>query len=169
MFNSLVIYKYKTQLFTLCIAVFVFTMAALDLFPLKSPPSKTRLFGKGRKKKEKIRTKKFLRQNFSKNTEITFPGRSNRTWHQKARGGLNPPSNKRPVNNRRRQRRKVRTYADDELLELLAEKETKKQEVAKMVKMYQTKIRQMRKRFLRDIQALMKQQKEDLVMLKKSV
>ena len=130
--------------------------------------SKKRQYGKGRKNKPLIITKKCL-GSFVKEEETTYEARKYRTWNMSSRGGMAAPSRKRVIGNRRRARKNMRLSVASLQSELKSEKEEKMHEVEKMKKEHAKKTRQMQKRFLRDIHELWEKQEKELLALENSI
>ncbi len=133
------------------------------------PSSKKRNFGKGRKKKPKVITKRFMGRYLVPSNEWSYEVGNYRTWNQSSCGGMSAPSRKRVKGNRRRVRRNIRLSVVSVQSEVKSEKDAKKREVEKMMKEHAKKTRQMQKRFLRDIRELWEKQRLELLALKNSI
>jgi len=132
------------------------------------PYSQKRNFGKGRKNKPTLLTKKCL-GSFWMEDETTVHARNYRTRNQASLYGMTAPSRKRVKGNRRRFRRNTRTTAKKVYGELKQEKQAKIHQVDKMKKLHANQTRQMQKRFIRDIQLLWTHQAENLLSLKNTI
>ena len=135
------------------------------------PTSNKRNFGKGRKKKATIITKRFMGCMWwgDYSGEMSYPARVYRTRNQSSRDGMSAPSRKRVKDNRRRARKEVRRAVVSVQREVKAEKDAKRAALVKLKKEHATKTRQMQKRFLRDIHLLWEKQENELVALEDSI
>ena len=119
------------------------------------PTSKKRNYGKGRKKKQTVITKRFMGcMWWDDSGEVSYLARNNRTRNQGSFRGLTAPSRKRVKGNRRRARRNMRSSVSSAQSDVKAEKEAKHAALEKKKKFHAKKTRQMRIRFLRDIHEL---------------
>ena len=131
------------------------------------PTSNKRNYGKGRKKKQTVITKRFMGCIWWDDYgEISYPARKNRTLKQSSFRGMTAPSRKRVKGNRRRARKNARLSVVSVQSEVKAEKDAKRAALVKLKKEHATKTRQMQKRFLRDIHELWEKQEKELVALK---
>ena len=129
-------------------------------------PKKKRQYGKGRKNKPTVITKRFIGKWYVAEDEWSYPVGHYRTWNQSSRDGLSAPSRKRWKGNRRRARKNVRASAVSVQRDVKAEKDAKHAALEKKKKFHAKQTRQMRKRFLRDIHELWEKQRLELRTLK---
>ena len=131
--------------------------------------SNKRNYGKGRKKKPTILTKRFIGSSFAPDGVISYHARKYRALNQASWGGLASPSKSRVIGNRRRRRRTARASVTLVQAELREEKVAKKRAVEKMKKTHARTVRQMQKRFLRDIHKLWETQAEQMSALEEGI
>jgi hypothetical protein len=132
------------------------------------PSSNKRNFGKGRKKEAKTRVVCF-RHMGGDESSYTWHQRKYRTLNQATECFTHGPSAKCVKRNRRRARKKVRLSVLVEQQKLEQMNAAKKCEVEKMKKLHAKNVRQMQKRFLRDIHELWKKQHDLMYALENSV
>jgi hypothetical protein len=125
--------------------------------------SNKRNHGKGRKPLEKIT----LRSQAGET--VTYFVGNFRTEYQSTWGDHKFPSRKRVKGNRRRRRRAARSSVTLVQAELREENAAKKRAVEKMKKTHARTVRQMQKRFLRDIHKLWEMQAEQMSALEKGI